>query len=82
MPIFFLAFDALGDVAADHVSDFVGHDAGQFILGIQCSEQSAVEEDVPGRGGEGVVNIFPKDIEVVFERLGGAPPSESVFPTD
>jgi hypothetical protein len=52
------AFDAVGNVAADHVGNFMADDAGQLLFGFQGSEQAAVEEDVARRCGEGVVDIL------------------------
>ena len=62
-------FDSLGDVAAYHVSYFMTQYTGQFIFTLHRRQQTAVNEDVTGGNGEGVVGVLFDDVEVILERL-------------
>ena len=61
--------DLLGDVAAVDMRNFMREDAGQFLLLGHGLDQTGVDEDVAGRGREGIVRRILDHVKVVSKRL-------------
>ena len=53
------------------MGDFMADDAGDLLFAFDRFQQAGVNEDVAGRGGKRVVDIFFDDVKVVAKRLGG-----------
>ena len=53
------------------MGDFVTNDTGQLLLGIQGRKKAAVNENMAGRRGKGVIHILMDHMKLVDERLGG-----------
>ncbi|AOY57832.1 uncharacterized protein Dmul_10570 [Desulfococcus multivorans] len=62
--------DSLANVARLDVGNLVGQNTGEFILIVHSLDQAAVDKNIAGRSGKGVVDILPDNVKTVLERLG------------